>query len=93
MGQGSTNTLPHKTSSNGSHTSTLVCLWCISDSFFTCIYYLDVSVWLSRDFHLCCESENQGDSVLAVVSSCKDHGIYEYIMRYVYKSLLLICID
>lgn len=29
MGQGSTNTLPHKTSSNGSHTSTLVCLWCI----------------------------------------------------------------
>ena len=28
-----------------------------------------------------------------VVSSCKDHGIYEYIIWYVYKSLLLLCID
>ena len=32
-------------------------------------------------------------SQLKVVSSCEDHGIYEYIMRYVYKSLLLLCID
>ena len=28
-----------------------------------------------------------------VSSPCKNHGIYEYIMRYVYRSLLLICID
>ena len=28
-----------------------------------------------------------------VSSSCKNHGIYEYIMRYVYRSSLLICID
>ena len=28
-----------------------------------------------------------------VSSPCKNHGIYEYIMRYVYRSSLLICID
>lgn len=36
--QESTNTLYYKTSSNGSRSSTLVCLWCIGDTFFTCIY-------------------------------------------------------
>ena len=39
MGQGFTNTLPHKTSSSEIHSSVSVlgCLWCISNSFFTCI--------------------------------------------------------
>ena len=32
-------------------------------------------------------------SLVQVVFSCKEHGIYEYIMRYVYKSLLLLCTD